>query len=373
MINRVLESVRSRYCKVQKAIASNDLLIALVVVVVVITIGAFFGWYNNKVIPVIPVPHLHYTLEGNATFRFLSNWDGPDYLNIVKYGYGGLFQANFFPLYPLVVRLVNLIVPSLLNSALIVSWISFVGAIYFYIKNVKYLFSVTNASEVVKSIMFFVLFPTGVFLFATYTESLFAMLALGAIYYAFKRRYLLSAILTLFSTATHITGIFVVILIGAILLEQREKIIKVVGYMTIGSLGLLSYMYFLYVKFRDPLAFVKSQEQIHGWLKYGWLNIFTSIDFFNVIFIFLLILSVIYWWKRRKSFALYSFLFLLIPIVGRQYGGFNRYVLMAFPMQFMLFDFFSSNKKSLYPYATALLAICWTYFVLQYSGGYVGG
>jgi hypothetical protein len=44
---------------------------------------------------------------------------------------------------------------------------------------------------------------------------------------------------------------------------------------------------------------------------------------------------------------------------------------MAFPIQFMLYGYFR-NKSALFPYVAALLGVIWTYFLLQYAGGYIG-
>jgi Gpi18-like mannosyltransferase len=339
--------------------------------VVIIGTGLFFGWYNNKVVPLYPKAHFHYVQEPTNPLSYMSNWDGPDYLGIAKSGYTSLFQANFFPLYPMAIYAVDRVIPSPLDSALLISWVCLVGAAYFYMKVVRTVFSVKGKSEPLKALLFFVFFPTGVFLIATYTESLYALLALGSIYYAFQKRIVLTAGLALLCTATHVTGVFVVILVSAILLEEKARFLKAFATLVVGSLGLVGYMTYLQIKFHNPFAFIQSQEQIHGWLQYGYSNLLTTADFFNVLFLILLVVSAVYWWKRRKSFSLYSILFIFLPFVGRQFGGFNRYVLMAFPMQFMLYEYFT-NKKTAFPYIAALLGVTWTYILLQYAGGYIG-
>jgi hypothetical protein len=45
---------------------------------------------------------------------------------------------------------------------------------------------------------------------------------------------------------------------------------------------------------------------------------------------------------------------------------------MAFPAQFMLYEYFR-DKKVMYPIVVAFFGICWAYFTLQYAGGFVGG
>lgn len=366
-----MQNIKRKLIDLKNTVTRHDILLSIVIAISLIAVGTFMGWYNNKVVPVNPLPLAHYSLEKSNPLSFMSDWDGPNYINIAKHGYPQVSLANFFPLYPIFIRLFKLVINSWLDSALLVAWVSLVGAVYFYLKIVKQLFNVKDSPEAVRGLVFFLLFPSAVFLIATYTESLFAFLALGAIYFALKRKYLPAGLFALFCTATHITGIFVLVLMTLILLEQKLKLSKVITAFVVGSLGLVGYMIFLWEKFRKPLAFITSQEN-HGWLKYGESRLITTIDLFNVIFIILLIISVLYWWRKRKSFSVYSFLFLLIPIIGKQFGGYNRYVLMAFPVQLMLYAYLR-DKKLGYVFAIVLLAISWSYFLFQYAGGYIGG
>lgn len=362
----------SKFKKIENFLLKRDFLVALIVAILVILAALSLGWYNNKVVPVSGSPVAHYLKEPNNPLRFMSDWDGPDYLKISHTGYTDVDSTNFFPLYPILVHIVNQIISSTLYSALLVSWVSLVGAIYFFIKITKQLYNVPT-NETIRAVRLFVLFPTGVFLLATYTESLFAFLALAAIYYTFTKRYLLSVIFTIFATATHVTGMFLILLLALILIEQKEKIQKVVVFVVLGSLGLITYSAYLFNKFGRPLAFITAQKS-HGWVQIhkGYIhNIETTFNTLNIFFIILIIISTIYWWKKRKSFSIYSFSFLLIPLLGGQFGGFDRYVLMAFPIQFMLYE--ELRKKPLsYAIMLSLFSIFWAYTVMQYAGGYTG-
>lgn len=250
------------------------------------------------------------------------------------------------------------------------SWAFFVGAIYFYLKILKRLYGIQDNLEALRGTLFFVLFPTAVFLIAVYTESLFAFLALGALYYALQKKWLPAALFTLFVTAAHANGIFVLVLVALVLLEQRERLSRIVAGMIIGVLGLLSYMTYLQLHFHNALAFVDSQKT-NGWLHYGLDHLLASVASRSGVFLVLVIVSVIYWWKRRKSFAIYSLLYACIVLLGGL-GAYGRYALMAFPVQFMLYEYFR-DKKLAFPVVLSLMSIFWAYFMLQYAGGYAGG
>jgi Gpi18-like mannosyltransferase len=357
--------------KIYEYVIANNFLLALVIALVIIVGGVFLGYVNNKVVPVNTSSVAHYSAEPNNKLSFMADWDAPDYLTIASSGYTSAAQTNFFPLFPLLIHIVNYVISSPLTSALLISWCSLVGAIYFYAKVIKKLFNVTANIEALRGVVFFILFPSAVFLIAPYTEALFALLSLGAIYFALKNRYLPAAFLALLATATHITGAFVVVLVAMILYEQKERLRNIILSMVIGSLGLIGYMAFLINKFNNPLEFITAQ-QTHGWLVKTAHAHYYGIGWLNVVFVILIILAAFYWWKRRRSLAIYVLLFLLIPIIGGQFGGFNRYVLMAFPVQLMVYGKFR-ERKTAYTAILCLSVVLWAYFLFQYAGGYVGG
>jgi hypothetical protein len=322
-------------------------------------------------VPINSDTNARYVLDIHNHLSYLSNWDGPNYLRIASKGYVSKSNANFFPLYPLAIREVGRVISSPLDAAIFIAWISFIGAVYFFLQILKHLFKIKDNSEALKGLMLFGLFPTAMFFIATYSESLFAFLALGAIYFTLKKKYTYAALFLLFCGATHITGIFVILLISMMMWEEKEKIWKVLSMLVIGSLGLLAYTFYLWHRFRDPLGFILSQKH-HGWLVSSYSDLVSQADLFNLIFIIFILMSIYYWWYRRRSFAIYSFLFLLIPLLGKQFGGFNRYVLMAFPVQWMLYSYLKKRQLA-YSIFLSFFAISWAYFILQYAGGYVGG
>jgi Gpi18-like mannosyltransferase len=355
-----------------KRLVGNEFLIALVVGIALISVCVFLGWENNKVIPVNPAPSAHYNLEPNNPLKFLSNWDGPNYLSIAKNGYTNKNEANFFPLYPLLIRAVHVIIPSLLDSGLIVAWCCLIGALYYYLKILKHFFKIKDNVEAIRGLLFLALFPTGVFLIATYTESLFAFLALGALYYALRNSYIKATIFTAFLTATHINGLLVVLLIGLIFIEKKLNPLKIIASMIVGCLGLVSYMIYQKVRFHSALEFLHAQK-LHNWINLSGIHILGEIATLNGLFFVLVLCSAAYWWHRKKSFSIYSLSYSTIIFVGgRDFGGFGRYSLMAFPLELMLYDYLR-NKKLGYPIVLTLSAILWCFVTIRYAGGYTGG
>ena len=361
---------KDRFLRMSSVAVRNDFLVAALVTVCVIMLGTAIGWENNKVIPANPDPTVHYSQTRGQKLTFLSNWDGPDYLRIAEHGYQDIYDSSFFPLYPLTVHIVAAVVDSYLYSGLFVAWAALVGAAYYYLKIVKQVFKLKDNAEAVRALMLFMLFPTALFLFVTYTESLFALFSLAAIYYALKSRFILSAALALFATAAHFNGIFIVAFIALIAFEQRIELRKIIGIIVIGCIGLIGYMTYLQHRFNNMFAFVTAQH-VHGWLRYGYSDFFHDYVSLNGLFILTAISATIYWWPRRKSFALYSFFYLSIPLLGGV-GAYGRYALMIFPFQFMLYDKFRKNQLG-YAAIMAIFGVFWAFFMLQFAAGYSGG
>jgi len=250
-----------------------------------------------------------------------------------------------------------------------VSWAAFVGATYFYIKILKQLYHLKDNLGALRGVLFFVLFPTSIFLFAVYTESLFAFLALGAFYFALQKRPYEAGLFTLLATATHENGVFVLALVALLLWEKHEKLQRIAASIGIGCLGIVCYMALLWRRFGNPLEFVASQKT-SGWLEYDH-RLVTGIATREGLFLLLVLIASWYWWRRRKSFAVYSLLYAAIILLGN-FGGYGRYALMDFPVQLMLYDYFR-DKKLGYVLAIAVTSAFWMYFLLQFAGGYTGG
>lgn len=355
--------------KIYRYLMSHEWLLAIFLTIAVVAIGSALGIENNQIIALNSYKLAHYSLEPANKLSFLANWDGARYISIVLHGYSSSFVTGFFPLYPILIFIFHQIISSPLMSALVVSWLFLIGAIYYYLKIVKLYFNLNSNIEALKATLLFVLFPSGVYLIAAYSESAFALLALAAIYYAMQDRYINAGLMAMLAAVTRIDGVFILLLVALILFEQKQKIKNIVLTSFIGSLGLISYMVFLFFTRHNPLEFIKAQ-QTHHWLQSTILSKLASFGWVDWSLFLVVLWTSIYWWKRKKSFSIYSMLFLLIPIVGGQFGGYPRYILMLFPLQFMLFAYVK-EKKFVYQILLVLFSVTWTYTLLQFAAGYI--
>jgi len=108
-----------------------------------------------------------------------TNWDGNNYIVIASQGYSNLGEQffAFFPLYPLLIRIVRFIFGiSFPYAGILISRGSLLLAIIFFIKLSEQDFSKKIAY---RSAWYMLIFPTSFFFFATYTEGLFLFINLA--------------------------------------------------------------------------------------------------------------------------------------------------------------------------------------------------
>ena len=123
----------------------------------------------------------------------------------------------FYPLFPCLLRLVAYISGSYLAAGLIVSGIASIAAAVLLRRLVQ--LDYDNAVAL-RSVWFFLIFPTAYFLHVGYSESLFLALALGSVLAARTDRWGLAGLLGAFCWLTRATG---AILVPTLAVEIAQK------------------------------------------------------------------------------------------------------------------------------------------------------
>ena len=153
----------------------------------------------------------------------LERQDALWYLRIADTGYrpdDG--SAAFFPLYPLLIRLVTpLVAGRTMLAGLVVSNASLLGALILLYGLTTFEFSEAHARTAVALLA---CFPTSLFLLAPYSESTFLLLAVAAFWWARRDRWALAALAAALAGMTRSVG---VVLVPALLVEavaqHRER------------------------------------------------------------------------------------------------------------------------------------------------------
>ncbi len=304
-----------------------------------------------------------------------ANFDGVHYLTIIQLGYKriGLVQA-FFPVYPLLIKIVNLLINNLLLSGLIISNASFITGLYFGFKLTEIDFDTKTAWWLV---LILLTFPTSFYFGALYTESVFLSAILASLLYIRQQKKTISSILSGLASGLRVVGI---LLLPTIFLEWRQKQtnweqlsltakIKKLWSFIFASIGLIGFMIFLWLQFDDPLYFFHVQSEFRAGREetlillpqvfYRYLKILFTVkpinwkyfsyvqDFVISVFGFIVLF---WWWLQRKqqkyktSYLWYAVPAFLLPTLTGTLSSMPRYILVVFPIFMWLADKLKAAK-----------------------------
>ena len=205
--------------------------------------------------------------------------DAPHYFNIAEHGYGWTDELGrnrllvFFPLYPYLVRLFALVFGNYLAAAYMVSFVSYcLGLIYVY-RLVRLDFSHRTAwwAVVLLSIS-----PHAFFFGAPYTESLFLLTTVAALYYIRTHQWLIAGIAGALAASARMAGIILVLVAAAEFImhyklferiinskwpEVLQLIFKKGLWILLMFLGSGFYLLINWQIFGDPFRFLHYQEE----------------------------------------------------------------------------------------------------------------
>ncbi len=218
------------------------------------------------------------TLLGGMDFQSVieawGNWDGIHYLKLAELGYDGYIENGqhlflvFFPLYPWLIRLFHLLIPSYEVCAYLVSNLSYIGGCV-----ILYLLLAREFSKTVarRTVVFLSVFPFAFFFGSIRTESLFFLTSVAAIYFIRTHRFVLAGIVGALAALTRLQGVLLVIVALAELFvfyqpwKQWRTVWKTVTGKALVSLlpcvGTLGYLLLNYLVEHNPFQFLIYQKE----------------------------------------------------------------------------------------------------------------
>jgi len=216
-------------------------------------------------IPKDPTPSLHHMFS-------MWQWqDGGYYTRIVEQGYGWDFSAPaFYPLFPMTSWIVDRIVPGgALIACSIVSAACAYGALMLLFRFVDMEFGTETAT---RTLLYFAAFPMAFYLYGAYNESMFVLLAIGALYAARRGNWWLAGALTALAGGTRLFGLLMAVPLAYEYLRQcgwklRRLRWDVLSFAII-PLGLVGYAVYCQLALGNWRAFLDAQD--HWERKYGW-------------------------------------------------------------------------------------------------------
>jgi hypothetical protein len=299
-----------------------------------------------------------------TVFSMFNRWDAPHYLDIAQNWYVNTGDpANFivfFPLYPILIRLITLNFDYANISALIVANACSFVAFYYLYRLAKLEF---NSKVAVKAVLFMSIFPTAYFLSAPYTEGLFFALVIASIYYARVSRWEVSGLLSMFAALSRLAGLLLLPVLLVEFLHQKHWNPRKVDYKIVWAvLAVVGFLIYLGINLQvtgDAFKFMEIEkthwfntfDPIAG-LKAAWDWAATrgypdnfSIGIAPLVFaVFGLVMFGAAVWKRfRPSYLVYMFLTWGLAVSTSWWISVPRYIMAMFPM-FILLGALTRNK-----------------------------
>ena len=159
-----------------------------------------------------------YITSAHQWFGIWDQWDFGYYQEIAEFGYTATNgSTEFYPLFPWLIRLVACFSKSYLAAGLIVSGIASAVAAIMLRRLVRFDYL---ESVAMRSVWFFLIFPTAYFLHVGYSESLFLTLALACLLAARCERWWLAGVLGAFCWMTRAAG---AVLVPTLAVEAAQQ------------------------------------------------------------------------------------------------------------------------------------------------------
>ena len=342
-------------------------------------------------------------LIGSKVFSgVLKTWLQKDaiwYINIASKGYfyqnGFPISANFFPLYPLSISILQHVTglfmtsDSYLLAGMIVSWAAFLAACVLLFRLVADRFGNQMAYL---TVLLLGIFPYSLFFGTPYTESLYLLCVVVAFLGIERGNWWLAATGALFAGATRPTGLIVgLAVVVAYLLDwirTGHRLRWDVLALVLTPLGVVAFFVYSWLHFGDPLAYMKASALgWHGHFQLGairgaahilrhpqlWLQ--TGQNFLTLIYVLLTLafLALCYPIYRLlgASYLVYSVLSCIAPVIEfPQIKSSGRYLSVIFPA-FIVLAYALRNRPILRDVTlvgfTLLLALAVTGFTASYG------
>jgi hypothetical protein len=318
---------------IKKYPLSAVLIAALIFIIFIVSAGIYANAlvYNETTINGLATGMgVHQSVSG--TFI---QYDTKHYIQIAKYGYVQKTDAAFFPLYPLIIRAVERVTKiSYAWTSIIISWAALCLAAIVLFKWIELELNKLNQKMSPWFAMGVIaIFPTAFFFGMPYTESLFLLLNVAALYTFRKGYFLPAAAFAALSALTHDQGVLLVIFFSMDFWLSKKhdykKIIPIVGCI----LGLAIFMLFLKIHYGSFFEFLTA-EKSWGRLRGNFiLNLIKSFRPFYTWYVGVSLLGLYAVYKYLgTSYFVYSLIFTLLPLTTGSFDSLNRLEVSVVPL-----------------------------------------
>ena len=289
-------------------------------------------------------------------------WDSGWYLNIARRWYPAhvnfarYSNYGFFPLYPLLIRILKFVTRDYVISGLIISNLALLCAAYFLYKLVKL---DNDEQTALGSVKYLFLFPFAFILSGLFTESLFLFLVILSFYFARREKWHYAGIAGLLASLTRLNGVLLIIpLLYEYVISRKENKQRPFGsflWLLFIPAAAALFSFYTYCRIGDWLAYLHNKVLAWGFgsqdpfqTLLGGLTGFTDFPVFlmSSVILIMFLLLILFAKKIRIPYFIFGLLLFIIPLCSRDPAvltGMPRYILAAFPL-FMILACLAKNR-----------------------------
>lgn len=295
-----------------------------------------------------------------ALFTSWNHWDATRYLQIAQYGYQSRFDYAFSPLFPLLIAGIGHVLGSwsYLAAGMVLSNAALLAALF-----VIYHLACDQSGEQVarRTLLYLCIFPSALFFFAAYNESLFLLLTAGLFLALRRQRWWLAGLLGLLASLTRTTGVLLVLpylyelwLARESVTSSLRKFLSSALPILLIPLGTALYCIYCWVQTGDPFIFSTVQPHWGRHLSWPWQGIWQAFvelfqnqpfgSFYQVHILLdlsatlgFIALAIAGWRKLRSSYTLWIAVLIFWMLLSSSVGqpdtliSNQRFVLEMFP------------------------------------------
>ena len=284
-------------------------------------------------------------------WTMISSWDALWYLDIAQNGYffapDRQSSVNFFPAYPLLIRLLSYLSMNPFAAGYLISNVAaYFSCVYLWRLALEDGEDLRLAD---KTVLFFVFNPVSFFFSLIYTEGLFLFVSVAAMYYARRGKLFWAGIFGLLAGLTRSVGffLFLPLLVEACQLSLTPPRFSLptpkwpVVFCFFPLLGLGLYLLYLYLAFGDPFVYQQAAAHWHRWLTFFWVTISNTLSLNSAFFKWWYLGAAAYglllgmagiFLKLRLSYLCYLWLYLVLHLSTNKLDAIPRYLSVLFPL-----------------------------------------
>jgi hypothetical protein len=329
----------------------------------------------------------------------LLHWDGERwYLDIARHGYyflpGEFSNVAFFPVYPLLIKLVGFVFHDLRVAAVIVSNSCLLGAALLLHTLIR--IDYKNARVADSAVTLLMFSPVSFFFSSAYTESTFLLLAVGAFLAARRNQWLIACLCGAALSATRNVGVLIALPLLLEFVRQswrpgaglRSLLTPRILLLGLIPCGLGFFVLFNYLKFGEPLAFLKAgatwgrkfaspMQTFATTLTGAWgVDAAAHEPFHRTVAVTALSAGILLWaagimLKVRASYSLYAALLIAVYLCSNSLEAMGRYMSVVFPL-FLVAALLAVEFRQIYkPMLATSVAALTVLTVLQANGFWI--